>query len=236
MNDEMDRESAGVLTAAEARVVACLIEKEMATPEYYPLTLNALKAACNQKSNRNPAMTLDEDAILAALEQLRYEHQMAWEVTVAGSRVMKYKHAILDHFNFERRDIAVVCELMLRGPQTVGELRSHTKRFVEFDSLPQIEEHLRGLMDWGGRKLVTKLPPVAGNREARYAHLLCGEEETPQDEEGEPRDVAPPAPTGAGDRVAALAEEVAVLREEVAALRRQLAEEEGRDRENPAQG
>lgn len=205
-----------VLTPVEARVLACLVEKEITTPEYYPLTPNALKAACNQKSNRDPVMELDTPTILEALDRLRYEYHVVWETRVAGSRTLKYRHSIRDVYDFTPRELAIMTELMLRGPQTAGELRTHTRRLVEFDDLAQTEATVTGLMDWGGRRLVARLPPGPGRREPRFAHLLCGEDSLPEpDVRAEP----PPSPAPRPDRLADLEQEVASLRESLTALR-----------------
>lgn len=163
------------LTEVETRIIGCLIEKQLTTPDYYPLTLNALVAACNQKSNRAPAMELHEQDILTALEELRYEYQWVSQATLSGSRVTRYAHAVETHYAFSQGELAILCELMVRGPQTPGELRTRTKRMYAFDSGAAVEEALRGLMAWEGEAFVARLAPAPGRREARYAHLLAGE-------------------------------------------------------------
>ena len=163
------------LNSAETRVLGALIEKEFATPEYYPLSLNALGAACNQKSNRDPGMSLDEDTVLAAVEGLKAKGLV---LGISGSehRVHKYAHRLGEVFNFDRREQSLICVLMLRGPQTVGELRGRTERLYSFDSLDDVEATLSRLMDRTPR-LVSKLARQPGEKEARFAHLLAGEPE-----------------------------------------------------------
>ena len=163
-NDSSTQEEVGSaepqirLDPIEARVLACLIEKEITTPEYYPLTLKALTAGCNQKSNREPVMALEEDDVSAALESLRYTHHLAWQVSAAGSRVSKYKHGLLEKLAFNPQELAVMCELMLRGAQTQGELRTHCQRMAPFESIEQVREVVDGL----------KSPPAArASRSAR---------------------------------------------------------------------
>jgi hypothetical protein len=167
------------LEPVEARVLGCLIEKALTTPDYYPLTLKALTAACNQKSNRDPVMALAEDEVAEALSGLRYRHRLVWYVDQAGSRVPKYRHAVPDRFNFGPRELAVMCELMLRGPQTQGELRTHAARMAPLETAADVKETLDALMDWAGTALVVQLPPGPGRREPRFAHLLCGTEGLP---------------------------------------------------------
>lgn len=210
-----------VLTPVEARLVACLVEKEIATPEQYPLSLNALKSACNQKSNRNPVMSLDEQAIEEALTELRYRHQLAWQVETAGSRVPKYKHRIGEVFRFNPPELAVLCELMLRGPQTIGELRSHASRLHPLDSTDDVVRALEALADWAGHKLVVRVPPGPGRREQRYAHLLCGEAELPAQESEPHAAPAPRRPPPDAGRLDAIERELAALREEFEAFRKQ---------------
>ena len=163
------------LTPTEARVLGALIEKEITTPEYYPLSLNALVNACNQKNNREPVMALDEVEVRQALHGLEDEHLAA---AVRGdSRVPKYEHHIQEVFNFTRGEIAVVCVLLLRGPQTPGELRGRTERMYRFDELSDVQTVLQKLM---AREpaLVKVLPRQPGTKEARYTHLLSGDVES----------------------------------------------------------
>lgn len=163
------------LTEIEARVLGCLLEKEITTPDYYPLSLNALVAACNQKSNRAPEMQLDETTVVKALDNMRYEHKLVWQVTVQGSRVPKYKHNIMGRWKLSAAELAVLCELMVRGPQTLGELRTHGERLFKFSSIEEVETTLRELTTWQDGPFVVKLPREPGRKEPRYAHLLAGE-------------------------------------------------------------
>src|SRR5581483_3830434 len=206
------------LSTVEARVLGALIEKEITTPEYYPLSLNALVNACNQKSNRDPVVSWDDETVEDALEQLRLKG-LAVRITGAGSRVPKHAHRFGEKFNFGRRELAILCELMLRGPQTVGELRNRGERMHRFDDLEQVENILQRLMEHEPEPLVARLGRQAGEEEARYAQLLSGEPRTPAPAEALDQPAAP-----RGDRVADLEAEVARLREEIAALRAQFAD------------
>jgi uncharacterized protein YceH (UPF0502 family) len=161
------------LTDTEVRVLGALIEKEITTPDYYPMSLNALVAACNQSSNRNPVMHLEEGAVADAMESLR-EKGLAHRVDRGESRVVKYRHVLYEAMNWGRPVIAVMCVLMLRGPQTVGEIRTRTNRLYDFTSLDEVELTLNSLMA-GDSPLITRLPRQSGQKEVRYAHLLSGE-------------------------------------------------------------
>src|SRR5580658_4399281 len=160
------------LTAAEARVLGALVEKEVTTPEYYPLSLNALINACNQRSNREPVMDLDEEAVRQALHGLEDDH-LAGRARGAEGRVTKYEHWLGEAFNFTRAENALICVLLLRGPQTPGELRGRTDRLHRFDEIGDV---LAGLQKLGERDptLVAMLPRQPGTKESRYAHLLSG--------------------------------------------------------------
>ncbi len=161
------------LTEVEARVVGALIEKQLTTPEYYPLTLNALVAACNQKSNREPVVAYDEETVTKALENLR-EKNIVYVFYGSTSRVPKYKHILPNVFELEPPETAVLCVLMLRGAQTLGELRERTSRLYEFSGLGEVNETLDNLMR-RDEPLVVKLERLPGQKEARFAHLLAGE-------------------------------------------------------------
>jgi len=198
----------------EARVLGSLLEKEITTPEYYPLSLNALLNACNQKSNRDPVMHFDEDTLERALYTLR-DKGLLVSITGAGSRVPKYGHRISEKLNLGRRELAILCELMLRGPQTLGELRTRAERMHPFGDLAEVESVIDHMPE-----LITKLPRRPGEKEARYAHLLSGE----------PPVSAVPAPSAAipqvplpTDRMMALEAEVARLRGELEELKQQFA-------------
>src|SRR5207244_6000443 len=159
-----------LLNDAEIRVLGSLIEKDITTPDYYPLSLNALVNACNQKNNRDPVMTLDEGAVRDALATLQ-EKRMAGPASGADSRVTKYEHRLQEVFNFDRREIAIVCVLLLRGPQTPGELRGRTERMYRFETLEDVQCALQKLME-REPSLVRGLPRQPGSKESRYMHLL----------------------------------------------------------------
>ena len=161
-----------LLDDAEVRILGCLIEKELTTPEYYPLSLNSLTNACNQKSNRNPIVSFDEAVVAQGLERLQ-EKGLARKTLTAGSRVTKYLHTILDRFDLSKQEIAIICELMLRGPQTMGELRTHAERMSPFEGLDEVEKNLQTLMDYDPA-LVIKLPRETGRKECRHMHLFSG--------------------------------------------------------------
>jgi len=197
----------------EVRVLGSLIEKDITTPEYYPLSLNALVNACNQKSNRDPVMQLDEDAVRDALDGLQ-EQRLAGPARAADSRVTKYEQRLQEVFNFTRPEIAVLCVLLLRGPQTPGELRGRAERMHHFEALEDVQSALQKLMQ-REPPLAKLLPRQPGTKESRYAHLLAGdvlEAETPV------------SAAAAADRNPAHAERIARLEEEVAELRRELGE------------
>jgi uncharacterized protein len=161
------------LTEVEARVVGALIEKQLTTPEYYPLTLNALVAACNQKSNREPVVNYNDETVQRALDALR-ERNIVYVFYGSTSRVPKYKHMLPKAFELDERETAVMCVLLLRGAQTLGELRERTGRLYEFSGLGEVSETLDSLIR-RDESMVVKLDRLAGQKEARYAHLLSGE-------------------------------------------------------------
>jgi uncharacterized protein YceH (UPF0502 family) len=160
------------LTAAQARVLGALVEKEVTTPDYYPMSLNALINACNQRSNREPVMDLDEDAVRQALHSLE-DKRLAGRARSADGRVAKYEHWLGEAFNFSRAETALVCVLLLRGPQTPGELRGRSERLHRFDELTDVLAGLQKLME-RDPALVAVLPRQPGTKEARYAHLFSG--------------------------------------------------------------
>ena len=161
-----------VLDETEVRILGCLIEKEMTTPEYYPLSLNSLTNACNQKSNRNPMTSYDETVVSDGLDRL-LEKGLARKSYTAGSRVPKYLHTVLDKFDLSGQETAILCELMLRGPQTLGELRTRADRMSSFGSLEEVEKKLEGLLEHNPA-LALKLPRETGRKECRYMHLFSG--------------------------------------------------------------
>src|SRR5271166_5780180 len=161
------------LTETEVRVLGSLIEKDITTPEYYPLSLNALVNACNQKSNRDPVMHLDEDTVRDALEGLQ-QQRMAGPARGADSRVTKYEQRLQELFNFTRPEVAVLCVLLLRGPQTPGELRGRAERMHHFEAFDDVQSALQKLMQ-REPPLAKVLPRQTGTKESRYAHLLAGD-------------------------------------------------------------
>ena len=212
------------LSDIEARVLGCLIEKEITTPEYYPLSLNSLTAACNQKSNRDPMMRLDEKTVVKAVDRLRYELHLVWQTTAPGSRVAKYKHDILSLWKFTPPELAVLCTLLLRGPQTLGELRGRAERFHKFQSLEEVQAALDELMKWEDGPFAAKLSREPGRKEPRYIHLMCGDvpqADTPAEPLPEPARLEVQADA---ERFAAIEKDVAALKAEVEALKSRLAE------------
>jgi uncharacterized protein YceH (UPF0502 family) len=162
-----------LLDPVEARVLGALMEKQATTPEYYPLSLNALVNACNQKSNRDPVVDYDDHDVLSAVERLR---EKRYSLTVTGNgRVNKYEQRIAETLNLGRRESAVICVLLLRGPQTLGEIKDRCERLHSFADLSEAESVLEKLAELPAGALVKKLPRQPGQKEARYAHLLCGE-------------------------------------------------------------
>jgi uncharacterized protein YceH (UPF0502 family) len=208
-----------VLNPAEARVLGALVEKDITTPDYYPLSLNALINACNQKNNREPVTNFDEETVRLALRNLS-DKRLAGPASGADGRVTKYEHRMQEVFNFTRQETALICVLLLRGPQTPGELRGRTERMYQFEHLDDV---LSGL-----QQLMRREPPLAkalgrrpGTKEIRYAHLLSGDVEAWE----------PPAETASfsagstdAERMIQLEEQVASLRSEVAELKQQMAE------------
>ncbi len=214
------------LNATELRVLGSLVEKAVTTPDYYPLTLNSLTLACNQLTNREPVVAYDETTVVRALDGLRAQ-RLATVFTGADSRVAKYKHALTDALLLTPGEVGLLCVLMLRGPQTLAELRTRTERFQPFESLAEVEEALTALATRTPQPLVVKLPRQAGTKEPRYAHLLGGPIELASPL-AKPADEPRRSPTGEGgpedSRLAKLEAETAALRTEVAELRAQLVE------------
>jgi uncharacterized protein len=165
---------ATILTDIETRVLGALVEKQVTTPEYYPLTLNALTLACNQKNNRHPVTSYSESQVSAAVETLR-ERNLAYVFYGSTSRVPKFKHVMPEVMHLNHAEVALMCVLMLRGPQTPGELRGNASRLHEFNGLEEIEQTLNALMSREDEPLVVRLPRQPGQKEVRFAHLLSGE-------------------------------------------------------------
>src|SRR5215213_727264 len=203
------------LTEVEARIVGSLVEKQLTTPEYYPLTLNALVAACNQKTNREPVVNYDEKTVTGALDDLR-DKNIVYVFYGSTSRVPKYKHIVPDVYELEPSETAVMCVLMLRGPQTIGELRERTGRLYDFRDLNDVNETLEGLMK-REEPLITRLERAPGQKEARYAHLLCGEvtSYTP------PERTARAGGVGNDERVEKLEQELETLKGELSSFRQE---------------
>jgi hypothetical protein len=213
-----------ILNEAEVRVVGSLVEKQVTTPDYYPLTMNALVHACNQLSNRDPVVQYAEREVADAVESLRAKN-LVYIFYGADSRVPKYKHMAREVYALSPPELAALCVLMLRGPQTVGEVRGRTGRLHEFADLREAEETLEGLAR-RDEPLVAKLPRQAGRKEARYAHLLAGRPAVEDEAEGQAT-AAPRAPSSRGgesERVARLEAEVEALRGELAVMRQQFEE------------
>ncbi len=212
------------LDSLEARVIGSLIEKQVTTPDQYPLSLNALVNACNQKSNRDPAMSLDEATVQRTLDALSRRH-LILERSGFGSRVPKYQQLFCNtehgSLKFSPQELAVVCELLLRGPQTPGELRSRASRMAPFNDVSEVEAALQNLLGREGGPLVARLPRESGRRESRYLHLFSGDAPP----EAIAQDVAVECEAAAGDRetlssrVARLEEELRGLRSEFEALK-----------------
>ena len=209
-----------ILTEIETRVLGSLIEKDITTPDYYPLSLNALVNACNQKNNREPVMTLDESAVRDALASLQ-EKRLAGPASGADSRVTKFEHRLQEVFNFDRREIAVVCVLLLRGPQTPGELRGRTDRMYHFEALEDVVSTLDRLAQ-REPPLTRILPRQPGTKESRYTHLFSGEPPE-QPEVARASSPAPDVGNSVADRILTLEEEVSRLRAELSEVQQQLA-------------
>jgi uncharacterized protein YceH (UPF0502 family) len=218
------------LSPIEARVLGSLVEKDITTPDYYPLSLNALVNACNQKNNRDPVMTLDEEAVRDALSGLQSQ-RLAGPASGADSRVTKYEHRLQEVYNFSRGEIAVLCVLLLRGPQTPGELRGRTERMHRFEDLDQVQAALLRLMQ-REPPLAAVLPRQPGTKEARYAHLMSGNiESTAHDHadtdsehlgKGSLRPGGSPPESDLHDRIAILEQNVEELRSRIEELTQEL--------------
>lgn len=204
------------LNEVEARVLGALVEKDITTPDYYPLSLNALVNACNQKSNREPVMNLDEGAVQSALSSLQ-EKRMAGPAGGADSRVTKYEHRLQEVYNFDRREMALLCVLLLRGPQTPGELRGRTERMYRFQELEDVHSALHKLSE-REPPLVKMLPRQPGTKESRYTQLFTGDVEGWEDVAA----AAAPAHGGEEHRIALLEAEVSELRKQVSDLAEQM--------------
>ena len=204
------------LDAIAVRVLGALIEKEITTPDNYPLSLNALAAACNQTSARDPVMNLDEGAVTRTVNELR-QRSLVRAVQQSGSRVMKFRHLMVETLNLDGPELAVMCVLMLRGPQTPGEIKGRSNRLFDFPDLDKVESTLEALIS-RQTPLVARLPRRPGQKDSRYAHLLSG------DAPGDVPEPLTPATVAEGGRIEALEQAVNTLRAELVDLRTQLDE------------
>lgn len=213
------------LTEADARVLGALIEKQVTTPDNYPLSMNALVAACNQTTNRHPVVSYDEETVAGAIQRLR-RSSLVRGIQRIDARVIKYEHTAPDALDLNQRELGVICVLLLRGPNTLAELRTRTERLASFDSTADLELTLQALMDREKDPLVVRLPKRAGQKEARYAHLLSGEVANDADDEPSVARFSAPSQTTlpSDDRVAALEQKVERLEAEVREMRSQLDE------------
>ena len=208
-----------LLDPAEIRVLGALIEKQIATPDYYPLTFNSLLVACNQKTARNPVTDYGEKEITEALEGLR-EKGFAVQINMAGSRVEKYRHRMDTFADFDEKEIAILCVLMLRGAQTIGELRQRTERLYAFKDLTETEETLKGLMERADPEpLVAELPKDPGRKEKRYVHLFS--DIPASSSEHETITLPKASPSQVQEKLQALESVVEELREEMGVLKEQ---------------
>ncbi|WP_432822347.1 YceH family protein [Trichloromonas sp.] len=209
-----------LLNDNEVRVLGCFIEKETTTPEYYPLTLNALTNACNQKSNRDPVVAFDETDVVRALDRLRH-FGLAMQAG-EGGRVPRYRHSLMEKLHLEPEELAVLAELMLRGPQTVGEIRGRADRMHPLDSLEEVEAILKALSE-REVPLVVQLPRQPGRKECRHMHLLAGMPDHSDEAAAPPSEAATLKVRAEDERIAALESELAALRAEFTVLRQEMA-------------
>lgn len=209
-----------ILTEIETRVLGSLIEKQVTTPEYYPLTLNALTLACNQKNNRHPVTAYTENQVSDALESLR-EKNLTYVFYGSTSRVPKYKHVMPEVMHLNAAETALMCVLMLRGAQTLGELRGNASRLYEFSTLEEVEQTLNELITKDTEPLVVRLPRQPGQKEGRFAHLLSGEIDVEALAVEAERAPTPRRPNALEEKVDALAAEVEKLKEQFEQFRKQ---------------
>lgn len=214
------------LTQLETRIIGCLIEKETTTPEQYPLSMNALVNACNQKSNRDPVMDLDEFTVQDCVDELMKKHLVS-EKSSFGSRTRKFQHRFCNtefgELKFSAQELGIICVLFLRGPQTPGELRSRTNRLCQFADVQEVETTLSGLAERDDGPFVVRLPREPGKRESRYAHLFSGEVAVPET----PASMTTPTASVDPDRLDQLEQQVAALSADVEQLKQQIKELSG---------
>ena len=208
-----------ILNEVETRILGSLVEKQITLPDYYPLSLNAVMNACNQKSSRNPVVAYDEPTIQRGLDSLR-EKGVVWVFKGADSRVLKYGHVFEKAYELNERESAVLGVLMLRGAQTPGEIRARAMPLYPFDTLEEVETTIQGLIERDTRPLVVKLPRQAGTKESRYMHLLAGDVQV-EYQEAPPREASPARGRVDEERVARLEEQLAAMRQELSELRQQ---------------
>jgi uncharacterized protein YceH (UPF0502 family) len=223
-------------TLNEARVIGCLLEKEITTPDQYPLSLNALTNACNQKTNRDPVLELSESVVQEAVDSLMKKYMVSDKSAGYGGRVTKYKHRFCNtefgSLKFSKQEVGIICVLLLRGPQTPGELRARTNRLCEFADTEQVESTLKNLMSREDGPFIARLPRAPGARESRYSHLFSGNIESVEEPAAEESAAAAP---GLSQRVSELEESVRQLRAEIQALAQSLAEALAQVRRGPGQ-
>jgi uncharacterized protein YceH (UPF0502 family) len=207
----------------EARVIGCLIEKEITTPDQYPLSINALTNACNQKTNRDPVLELREAEVQQIVDGLMKKHMVSDKSAGYGGRVTKYKHRFCNtefgSLKFSKQELGVLCVLLLRGSQTPGELRARTNRLCEFTDAEEVEATLKNLMTREDGPFIARLPRAAGARESRYTHLFSGMVESAPEPEADESSAAAPGAQSLSQRVGALEELVELLRAELEALK-----------------
>ena len=201
-----------VLSDVEARILGCLIEKEKTTPDYYPLTLKALTNACNQKSNRDPVVSYEETTVVRGLDSLQ-KQGLIEKIYKADSRVPKYRHISDEKLGLSRKKVTVICVLMLRGPQTAGEVRGRSERLYKFEGLNEVEDVLNELIS-SDEPLVVKLPRQAGRKERRYMHLLSGETKMQEFDVSVPEEAATQQVQAENERIEKLEHELSGLRKE----------------------
>ncbi|MBF0329583.1 MAG: YceH family protein [Nitrospirae bacterium] len=207
-----------MLNDIEARVLGCLIEKEKTTPDYYPLTLNSLCVACNQKSNRHPVVTYEETTVVRGLDGLRDKH-LAEKVHLVDSRLPKYRHLMQKKLELSEAETAILCELLLRGPQTTGELRGRADRMHSFSSIDEVETVMKGLEERDA-PLIIKLPRQVGQKERRYIHLLCGEPLDSVSTAELPEEDATKKVRDEGSRISRLESEISQIRADIDQLKK----------------